>query len=402
MKKVFIACFFAIIMALVPITTVAQTPDVENISQTTLEKPQIFITGGQFWALNIYIEANFEGEAYDQAITIRDEIITDLDVDLVKLADAWEEHGYQPIPQEELTSASNVDELNALIQTYWFGNIFGNLITKIIDLIKDRLGWIYDLFNDGFSLFFRGLDLIFEFISISFVLLIAFVGAVNWVLSIPGAISQALKNLFSFDFGAFIDIMIGLTTTFADWLVALLDGLIYLFGEIQILQNYLIDTRDYIEWLDNEPWEDPILVSGTVRLNFLRLPGATVICRGQNTTTDDYGRFSFSVDPAPSSDSFPPNEYYGMHNCQITVEKNGKVLKQTPKILSYVFSAGKIDWSFFVLKGKSAAASSSSSTSSSSTSSSASSSSSSSSPMLNTYNTQGTNTYSSPNYFQNS
>ena len=350
MKKILVASFFAIIMMLVPFTTVAQASDVPK---SIVEKPQFFITEQQLAYLNFYIEASYEGEDYDQAIAIRDDIITDLEVDLVKLAEAWEEYGYQAIPQEELESVSNVDELTALMEFYWFGNIFGNLITAIIELIKDRLGWLYDLFYDGFSLFFTGISLIIEFISISFVLLVAFVGVVNWILSIPGAISQALKSLFSLDFGTFISIMIELTGAFAGWFIALLNGLINLFEEIQILKNYLVDVRNYILWLQNEPWKDPILVSGTVIVNLKPLSGATVTCKGQNTTTDSSGSFELMVDPAPDAESFPPNQYFGMHNCQITVEKDGKVLKETLRLLSYSFSSGTIKWSFFMINARS-------------------------------------------------
>jgi hypothetical protein len=42
-----------------------------------------------------------------------------------------------------------------------------------------------------------------------------------------------------------------------------------------------------------------------------------------------------------------------MHKCVITVSKDGKVLKETPGILSYCFSGGKISWPFVIIKGKS-------------------------------------------------
>ncbi len=54
----------------------------------------------------------------------------------------------------------------------------------------------------------------------------------------------------------------------------------------------------------------------------------------------------------PDEDSFPEFEYYGMHNCQITVSKDGEVLKQTPTILSYAFSGGEINWPFIIPKAK--------------------------------------------------
>ena len=88
MKKILVASFFAIIMMLVPFTTVAQASDVPK---SIVEKPQFFITEQQLAYLNFYLEASYEGEDYDQAIAIRDDIITDLEVALVKLAESWEE-----------------------------------------------------------------------------------------------------------------------------------------------------------------------------------------------------------------------------------------------------------------------------------------------------------------------
>ena len=119
------------------------------------------------------------------------------------------------------------------------------------------------------------------------------------------------------------------------------------------IEAYFSELQLFIGWLDEKHWEDQILVSGSVA-SFLGIPwtDVTVTCRGQSTVTDSNGMFSFYIDPNPSEDSFPKNQYYGMHNCQITISKDDKVLKQTPKILSYSFSSGKIDGSFVIFKGK--------------------------------------------------
>ncbi len=372
MKKVFIACFLALIMLMVPVTTATKTanmPKMKNISSANVDPPQFFITLEGLNGLYNYIDTNFEDdEDKDDAYELVDGIISSyLEVDIVQLADASEKYGYQPIPEIELDEVTTKGELNDLLDRYWvkngglIENLFGDLVNKIIELIKARLGWVYQFFTDGGSLFVEGVNLIVGFIQGLKNLEIAkgFVSIVNIIISVSMYyFSQSIEDLFNLNIKAFLDTMANLTQAFTDETLLLIEWvkitLEAIGAEFRPIVDYLSRIGDFIDWLVNdEPWKDQIKVSGVVILNAARLAGATVTCRGQSITTNSDGEFSFYADPNPDADSFPPNEWYGMHRCVITVSKDGRVLKETSSKLSYVFSGGEINWLFFIIKGKS-------------------------------------------------
>jgi len=361
MKKILIAIFIAILMLMVPVTTVGKTINKPEKINNFEEAPKIYITEEERIQLNEFIENNFEGDNKVQAYTIVNDVINeDLEVDLVELSNALIQYTYNPIPQELLDNVASKSELNQLIYDYWgvtpngfVEKLFGSLINKIIEIIKDRLGWFYQLFKDGTKLFYDGITLFVDIIKpAALVIALLFVNIVNEILSAPQVFADAIKELFQLEYDNFLDILTSFTHQFNEDLNALIDAIIEFISNPDI-ESYLTEIQDFIGWLDENPWEDPIKVSGGVTLNFL-LPfeGATITCLGQSDMTDSNGRFEFYVDPYPREDSFPPNKLYGMHNCEVTVSKDGEVLKQSPKLLSYVFSGGEISWEFFVVKSK--------------------------------------------------
>ena len=358
MKKVFIACILATIMLMVPITSSVKT---ENISVTDDEMPKFYITENDLLIINDFINENFEGENLSKAQNIVSDIIMDdLEVNITALADAIVQYGFNPIPEEELDSVTSFDELNQLIEEYWnivdgefVRSIFGELIDKIIELIQERLGWLYDFFDRSVTLVTDGINLVYDYIQPALLVIsILIVKVVNHILSIPDYISYLLKDLFGGEYNEFIDGIVNFTEEFAGDFADLVQQVIDLLTN-QPLKSYFEDIKQYVLWLDSKPWEATILVEGVVRKNLGYFEGATITCRGQSYTTNSNGEYSFYIEPNPSDDSFPPNVYYGMHNCQITVSYNGEVLKETPKLLSYCFSGGKITWPFLVIKGKS-------------------------------------------------
>jgi hypothetical protein len=358
MRKVLIACFLVSLMLLLPITSSVGTV---NITTTDTEMPQFYITDQGRVIINNFIDANFEGESWEIAHTIADDIIAeDLEVDIVTLADYIQEYSPEPIPEEELQAVTSIEELNLLLEEYWniidgefIRDLFGQLIDKIIELIKDRLGWIYEFLDRSITLITDGVELVYDYIQPTILLIsLLIVEVVNQILSIPNFISDLIKDLFAGEYNQFVDDIVTFTEDFAGDFSLLLQEIINFINNQQ-LKDYLTDIQNYVNWLGAKPWEDPIHVTGSVTLNAIALQGGTITCRGQTGTTDGNGQFSFYVDPNPSADSFPPNVYYGLHNCEITVSKNGEDLKQTPRLLSYCFSGGEITWPFFIIKGKS-------------------------------------------------
>jgi len=372
MKKILIAIFLATIMLMIPVTTTVKTSEVTkniNVSSTNVDTPVFYVTQDEYNQINNYIELTFQGDEVkkQEAYDIRDNIISTTSdenghiLDPISLAESLITYiGIQPIPEEKLTLVDSIDELNGLIKTYWkvvdgklIEGIFGELVDKIIQIIKDRLGWIYDLVNKAYTLFKDGIALVYDFIQPAVVLIaVAVVQVVNNIIAVPQLFRDLITELFQLDFDSFIDTAVAFTEDFSTDLSNLIQALIDLVNNPQ-LKTYLTSIQNFVNWLGAKPWQDPIQVVGVVRYNLGYLVGGTVTCRGISTTTDNNGKFNFNVNPSNTSDtSFPPYEWYGMHDCTITVSKNGEVLKQSLPKLSYVFSGGKIEWPFVIIKSK--------------------------------------------------
>ena len=364
MKKVFIASFMAIIMLMVPIASVAQTQNVEALTEIrtlNTNAPEIVITVEDKVEIDSFIKSHFNIDLQDDAYSIVNTIINpDLQLDPIALADAIIEYGYTPIPEERLTIDMTRSELDQLLEEYWgfvdgafVTNIFGDLINKIIDIIRGRLGWTYTLFTDGVYLFQEGVRLVTDFIELPIAVIVAFIAVVNQILTIPDLVSNLVSLLLSLEFSQFMDTLLAFIDEMGGNFAELIDSARQLFSDFASLATYLGEIQSFITWLTDEPWKGAILVTGLVKKNLMPLSGATITCRGQTATTDSNGEFSFYVDVVPSDDSLPPNQYYGMHNCAITVSHNGEVLKETRALLSYVFSSGEISWNFNIWKSRS-------------------------------------------------
>lgn len=357
LKKIVIAFFLVIIMLMVPFTTIAKTENtcyINKISPIYYEIPEFYITSQQRQILENFIETNFEGEEKVDAYEVFNTIISsDNEIDIIELANAVYEYGVQQIPAEQLNNAQTIDDLNTLINSYWKAtSILENLVDEIVQLIKDRLGWLYIFLTDGIALILEGVELIVDIFNNFFVIALSFVTAINDMIFVPGFFRDLLTELFSLNFEEVDNMITTLTESFIGEVVTILNSLLDLIQN-PVLSDYLSRLIDFLEWVEAEPWTEPILVTGSVKLNLFSLSGALITCRGQTTTTDDEGKFSFEVDAAPDDSSFPPGKYYGMHSCVITVSRDGKILKETIPVLSYVFSGGKINWQFFIIKSRS-------------------------------------------------
>lgn len=353
-------------MLMLPITTAVQTSNIKINNSKDLQPPQIYITQPDLTDIKNFIEKNFEDEnEKNQAYTLLNNIIdSDLEVDILKLAEAMRKYYVYPeIPEDELNDTLVAPDpsakLNQLLDEYWnvkngvlIRDTLGNLINKIIEIIQGRLGWTHHFFNESIILFVKGVRLLVDFIAPAFIFIaVSLVKIANKILAIPGYLVTLLEDIFELEFSEFIDQFLEKI----DEIAGDIDYLIYQI--IDYIQNpdlnqYLTRLQDFMQWIEEKPWQKPILVSGVVRLNGILLTNANVTCRGVTTKTDNTGQFRFNVPISPSDDSLPPNKYYGMHNCSITVEKDGKILKQTIGFLSYVFSNGTISWPFFIIKNK--------------------------------------------------
>ncbi len=359
-KKIILACFLTIIMLMVPVSSALNTvknTEQKNIYMTSEEKPEFYITSIQRDAIDNYIETNFEGTEKQEAITLIESIInSNLKVDLNELSNSLETYVYTPINETVLSEVSTMTELDNLILQYWgfnqFGfmeSLFGTLLLKIVEFIKDRLGWTYDLLDKGIVLFYNSINLLIDIIKpFGLELTKKFVGLINIVLTAPIVFYEALRSIFELEDQTFFQILDNYVNNFASKTSTFIN-FITSFVQNPTLLDYFNQIDDFNTWLNQKHWEDSIHVTGSVKKFLVEgYAGLTITCRGQTTVTDSNGEYELFVDPMPDEDSYPQNEYYGIHNCQITVTKNDEIIKQSNELLSYSFSGGKIQKNFIV------------------------------------------------------
>jgi len=372
MKKILVTFFLVLIMLLLPIsnaTISANTYELQINSTGEEDSPELFITKSQYSTLNTFIDNNFEGDLKQEATDIVENVTSynseekHYKIIMNNLITAVEEHGYYKIITEsEFADVDSKSELNQLIDNKWnfSSRPLGILINELINLIKNRLGWLYELFYQGGTLFVEGVSLAKDFIN-SFQdvnIAILFASAVNLVVYIPiEYFSESVKDLFNLDIASFLQRIQELTGTFTSDLYVItqtLEDILSLFGNLfQSFLDYLSEVVDFLGWIDNEdPWEQKITVKGTAKNLFGQpIAGATVTCRGVETITDSEGYYEFEVNVSDDyNDSIPTNSLYGLHNCQINISKDGETLKQTPIKLSYVVSGGEIYWPFLITR----------------------------------------------------
>jgi hypothetical protein len=379
MKKIVIAFLLAIMMLLVPISTVGENVDnrVINVLNTTDEDPELYVTEEEHGDITDFVEDHYEGEEETQANTIIEDIFEydgDLTVFLIdtnELANALNIYTItQPIPEEKLTKEyvhNNINELLALVNDYWVPkeSPFKDLLTKILEIIQPRLGWLFDLFVKGGELFVNGVNIAIGFIEaiqiVDFALIFAFM--FNLIVSVPLLyFSETIRELFKPDFDAFLQRITNFTDVFTENLSITINQIETELGPLlelfPVVQDYVAQISEFVDWITApvKPWEKDITIEGTVKtLQKEPYPDIEVTCRGVTVFTDSQGRYSFPVEPSnESDDSIPDHNWYGLHNCVITVKKDGVAKRQTPRILSYCFSSGSVNWiPFHIAKVKS-------------------------------------------------
>ena len=252
--------------------------------------------------------------------------------------------------------------LDSLLEQYWgvteggfIENLFSTLLIKIFEMIQNRLGWIYKLVTDGISLIYNGIDLFVNVVKEK-ILVIAwlFVSIINYVLTFPQKVINAIKELFQADSDPqkFLDIISGLIDDFNVEIYNFINQIELAVTNESIL-NYINQAEEFIIWFDSDPWTDPIHITGDVKSFSLKAQeGIIVSCRDDSIETDSNGKFDFYARPNPDSNSIPAGKFYGMHDCTITISNDEGELKSTIKLLSYCFSGGSISWNFLIRTAK--------------------------------------------------
>lgn len=363
MKKVVIASFFAILMLMVPFTSATQTIKNSNDKVTSDNNGEIqfYITEKDYKEITNYIEYYIPDDRKAEAYEILDDITTPHEiygyhVDMTILGEKWVEYGFHSIDPDLIANADTLEILEALLRAEWVFDILGEFVNFITSItpIRNRLGWFHRVLNDMYTFCKEGAYIVIDISVNTLQQLQALADVVNFIISVPETLYLAMDDLIKGDGAAFKDKISNLLYEFAQVTIGIIPYAIGLLSAFERIANFLGVLFDFIvDMLTETPWNNKILVQGSVFKNFPE--DVTITCRGQSTSVSQ-GTFYFSIDVNPDETSIPANEYYGIHDCQITVEQDGEILKQSSKILSYVFSDGSISWIFIIIKGRSRSA----------------------------------------------
>lgn len=247
----------------------------------------------------------------------------------------------------------NIYEFGEILKQYGFANvsyyyettdIVDDVLNFILELIIERLGWVYDfleitseVMRDAQNLW-GDKSLPKEIIS-ELDLLIENLNELQTLttLLIEGKYVQFLET---WDLGLIVEDI----TEIIESIETIANDFGILAGDIS---RFVGDVGNLINWLRNKAWEHPIHVYGRVMESAKGLSNVTIRCRGVSSITDEEGNFSFFVNSTPDNHSIPPDTYFGIHQCIITAETKD-ILKEIPAEFSYVFSDGGIYWIFFI------------------------------------------------------
>ncbi len=331
MKKLLIVILFIVILILAPISSSFESEFFENkdIKYNSLTVFKIKLTNdtiNQIYQLIADIEDNI---CRNIALTIINQILTkDGELLVNKFFNILSEEGIIDLYKLKDTS-------DALDDLYDF----------IFDLFVERLGWLNDLFDKTSNIINDAKELWNDRTIPSEIRdeIQNIIDKLNELESLLTLLAEGKYLRFLRDWAPFI--FINNTIAIVESISTISYDLGVLFGDIR---NFIYDVSDFISWFSDEPWKDQIFVYGRVMKDiFNGASNVTISCMNVTTQTDEDGNFSMYVSPSPSEVSLPPNEYYGIHKCVITAEKEG-ITKSSVDSLSYSFSGGSIFWMFML------------------------------------------------------
>jgi hypothetical protein len=321
--------FFTLIIILAPISISLENKINENIDNKSYIYFKIKLNNETIEQINqkiLEIDGTFEKikaqNIIDQIITEDNELLINIFISILK--------------EEGITNIYEINETT---------DIYDDLYNFILELIVERLGWVNDFFVKTSNIIDDAKTLwndrtIPREIRDEIQKIIDKLNELEILLTLlaEGKYFKFLKAWHPFVF-------INDTISIIESISIIANDLGILFGDIQ---NFINDISDFISWFRNEPWKDPILIYGRVMKGvFNGVSNVTISCMNITTKSDEYGNFSLYLYPTLSDVSFPPNEYYGIHKCVVTAQKD-EVNKTSIESLSYVFSGGSIYWIFML------------------------------------------------------
>ena len=331
MNKIIIAGIFTMLMLLVPLNSIVDADIVSPNKNDNNRLAKVLITNVEYNKIKNYVESIDDNEIQSDAISIFNKVISDQgEVFVGVLGQVINQYEYEGMPPEPQLA-----------------NPIQGLIDMIIEAIQGRLGWVYDCFNHVTTLIQDARFLISDITIPSLII---------------AEIQEIIEQLVWIKDLTILLISCKFYHIFAKWelRIEIIKEILALISNIQLIMSqigtvindvvtFINDVDSFIQWFNSEPWTGKIRVYGQVLEGLTGIANVDVYCWGVSVKTDEEGYFDFYVDSDNNSDkSLPPNQWYGLHCRIVSVEKDGEIVKETAKELSYVFSDGALYWIFSI------------------------------------------------------
>ncbi len=293
-KELSIALFMTILFVGLPITQAVSFNEVNKMYNTVsaVSSFKVKLTEEQLLSFNDFINSIPSVEDQSIAKSIADQILSDeKDIDIDRFGEILREYGFENV--------SNYQETT---------DIADDVLNFIMELIIERLGWVYDLLEKTTNVLSTTQQLWND------------KSLPKEIITEIGLLIEnlnELKNLATLltegKYGQFLRAWsLGIIIEDIRQILQSIEIIASDFGILAgDLFRFIYDTNNFMNWLSGNPWEQPIHVYGKVLESTKGLSNVTIRCRGITSTTDAEGNFSFFVNSTPDDHSIPPDVYYG-------------------------------------------------------------------------------------------
>jgi len=285
-KKILIACFFATIMLMLPVTSAVKT---------SIDKSND--------GFNIPISKEDEKEL---------RILISKETEYIK-------NELKKVLTDD--GKLKLEELENIYEDYLETGDSSVIESDSWEWILDRLGWIYLTLEQVITIYNDALDLYYEITEGTQVV-------ENWFQSVTNLRSswQTFKqNPFNFNN------IKNLLTAAINLIQATIDLIEYISSEdlIDALNTFLADVQGFVSFLQSNPWNEPIIIYGIV--TNVDEPVTISVKSDTETTTENYDLTYTTSDSSLS---------WFVHKCVITAEYKDKKITEN----RFAFSMGTIEY----------------------------------------------------------
>jgi len=223
-----------------------------------------------------------------------------------------------------------------------------DILNFLLQMIEDRIGWVYEFYQESTQLIYSTKNLWDDR-----TLPQEIINELTTLINKLEELQILLTTLINKEYMTFLKewspgLIIQQITEIVESIESIARDIGILVGDIQ---QFIYSVSNFINWFSSEPWKQPIHIYGQVIKGVNGVSNITVTCNEVTSNTNETGFFDFYIEVIPSNSSIPPDSYYGLHNCIISIDNNGETIS-SPSLLSYVFSDGGIYWLFIISNGK--------------------------------------------------